>query len=316
MAQQLQKLERIQIQTLLETGRSIDAISVYLGRHRSTIYREMHRVDVSRKDYQAERFHRRARKNMARQIARSPSSELILLIEKKILNEQWSPEQISNWLKLHNHGTVSHTWIYRHISKDKAEGGELFNHLRKGSYSKGHKPYKGTILERVSIEERPDVVKERSRLGDYEMDLIVGRKNKGAILSIIDRTSRYCILEKLKNKSSAEVAEKAINALQSTTKQSFTITTDNGTEFTEHKAIAKELNIDYYFAHPYASYERGSIENLNGLVRQYIPKGTSFTEIDNKKVKTIQQKLNTRPRKVLEFLSPIQYDKKISSSRN
>jgi IS30 family transposase len=312
MAQQLHKLERVQIQTLLEIGKSIDDISVYLGRHRSTIYREMHRVEgYSKASYQAERFHTSARKHMARQIERGPSDELIVLIEKKILNEQWSPEQISNWLKINGHETISYSWIYRHVSKDKADGGELFNHLRKGSYSKGHRAYKGNIQDRVSIEERPEIVNERSRLGDYEMDLVVGPKNRGAILTIIDRASRHCILEKLENKSAEEVSKKAINALRFAAEQSFTMTTDNGTEFTDHKTIAKELDINYYFAHPYASYERGSIENLNGLIRQYIPKGTAFTDVDNKKLKNIQQKLNTRPRKVLEFLSPLEYHKKI-----
>ncbi len=273
------------------------------------------RVCGVRENYHADSCHSSARNNMARQMDKGPSCELISLIEKKILNEQWSPEQISNWLKINNHETASHTWIYQHISKDREEGGELFNHLRKGSYSKGHKPYKGNILDRVSIEERPEIVNERSRLGDYEMDLIVGPKNKGAILTIIDRASRHCILEKLKNKSSEEVAKKIVQCLQSSAERSFTVTTDNGTEFTNHKTIAKELNINYYFAHPYASYERGSIENLNGLVRQYIPKGTAFTDVNNEKVKNIQKKLNSRPRKVLEFLSPLEYIDKINLSR-
>jgi len=303
----LQKSERIQTETLLKIGMSISGIASHLGRHRSTIYREIKRNNVSPGAYEAESYHRASRANMCRKISRVPSAELISLIERKILNEQWSPEQISNWLKIKGQETVSHTWIYRYIKQDKSEGGELFNHLRIGSYARGHKPYRGNIPDRVSIEERPSIVNDRSRLGDYELDLIVGIKNKGAILSIIDRKSRYCILEKLDNKSSAEVSNKVIQSLQSSAKQPFTITTDNGTEFTEHKTIAEKLNIKYYFAHPYASFERGSIENLNGLVRQYIPKGTDFNNVDNKQLKTIQQKLNKRPRKVLEFLSPLEY---------
>jgi len=314
MSQHLQKSERIQIQTLLEVGKSIDAISLYLGRHRSTIYREMNRAGADMKDYQAEIYHNHSRKNMARKVEKGPSSAVILLIEQKILCEQWSPEQISNWLKISEYEPVSHTWIYQHIEKDKFEGGELFNNLRRGSYSKGHKPYKGNILDRVSIEERPNIVNERVRLGDYEIDLIVGPKNKGAILSVIDRVSRCCILEKLNSKCSTEVSEQVIKLLQSSSSLAFTITTDNGTEFTDHKNIASKLNINYYFAHPYASYERGSIENLNGLVRQYIPKGTDFNDIDPVQVKTIQDKLNRRPRKVLGFLSPIEYLKNINMS--
>ena len=314
MSQHLQKSERIQIQTLLEVGKSIDDIALYLGRHRSTIYREMNRAGADVEKYQAEVYHNHSRSNMSRTIDKGPSSEIIFLIDQKILCEQWSPEQISNWLKISNYEPVSHTWIYQHIERDKSEGGELFNNLRRGSYSKGHKPYKGNIPDRISIEERPSIVNERARLGDYEIDLIVGPKNKGAILSVIDRVSRCCILEKLNGKSSTEVSEQIINLLQSSSGPIFTITTDNGTEFTDHKNISSKLNINYYFADPYASYERGSIENLNGLVRQYIPKGTDFNDIDPVQVKTIQDKLNRRPRKVLGFLSPIEYIKNIDIS--
>jgi len=314
MTQHLQKTERIQIQTLLDEGNGIDDIALYLGRHRSTIYREMNRAGVITENYQAEAYHECARKNMSRQIEKAASTDIVALIEKKIINEQWSPEQISNWLKIHNHETVSHTWIYKHIKKDKSEGGELSDHLRLGTYSKGHKPYQGNIPDRISIEERSDTVNERKRLGDYEIDLIVGPKNKGAILTIIDRVSRHCILEKLNGKSSLEVANKVIESLNSSANKIFTITTDNGTEFTDHKRMAKELKIKYYFAHPYASYERGSIENLNGLVRQYIPKGTYFNEIDNNQIKIIQQKLNSRPRKILAFLSPLEYIKSVRMS--
>ena len=307
MAQHLQKEERIQIQTLLDVGNSIDEIAVYLGRHRSTIYREMNRAGVNAESYQAETYHSSARKNMRRKVEKTPSSEIKLIIEEKILNEQWSPEQISNWLKIKGYETVSHTWIYQYVKKDKDEGGELFNHLRRGSYNKGHKPYKGHIPDRISIEERPEIINNRKRLGDYEIDLIVGQKNKGAILSIIDRVSRYCILEKLNSKSSSEVSCKIVELLKLSKTPVLSITSDNGSEFTNHKFIAENLGVKYYFAHPYASYERGSVENLNGLVRQYLPKGTDFDSISQNKIKGIQHKLNKRPRKVLDFLSPLEY---------
>lgn len=249
--------------------------------HRSTIYRELNRLGICDEQYNAELYHKQARQNMGRQLEKTPSEKTILFINKKIVDEQWSPEQISNWLKLHDYQTVSHTWIYQHIARDKIDGGELHNHMRRGNYSKGHKEYKGTIINRVSIEARPSIVNKRERLGDYEIDLIVGIKNKGAILSIIDRRSRKCILEKLDNKTSLSVCTKIIDSLDTKAQHIHTITSDNGTEFTEHEMVSKKLNIDYYFAHPYASYERGSIENLNGLVRQYIPKGTDFINVNN-----------------------------------
>jgi IS30 family transposase len=144
-------------------------------------------------------------------------------------------------------------------------------------------------------------------LGDYEIDLIVGPKNRGAILSIIDRVSRKCLLEKLTGKTASEVATGVIAALLPYKSFIFTITSDNGTEFTHHEEIAKALGIQYYFANPYASYERGSIENLNGLVRQYIPKGTDFNLISPEEIKVIEEKLNNRPRKVLDYWTPNEF---------
>lgn len=310
MSQHMSTEERIKIETLLSLGTSTKQIALYLGRHRSTIYRELHRPGICDKQYNAVAYHNQARQNMGRKLEKSPSEEIILLVNKKILDEQWSPEQISNWLKLHDHESVSHTWIYQHIAQDKIAGGELHNHMRHGKYSKGHREYKGTIINRVSIELRPSIVNKRDRLGDYEIDLIVGPKNKGAILSIIDRLSRECILEKLDDKTSLSACGKTIESLLLQEKKPHTITSDNGTEFTDHELVSKELKIDYYFAHPYASYERGSIENLNGLVRQYIPKGTEFTNIQNTTLKEIQNKLNKRPRKILGLLTPIEYTKK------
>jgi IS30 family transposase len=306
MGKHLQKDERIKIQTLLEVGKSIDEISVYLKRHRSTVYREMNRAGVQVENYSAESYHLQSRTNMIRnQHDSSPSEETIKLIERQIIQDQWSPEQISSWLKLHHHERVSHSWIYKYIAKDKAEGGELSNHLRRGgSYSKDPVEYRGKIPNRVPIEQRPEIVQERTRLGDYEIDLIVGPKNKGAILTVVDRVSRECVIRKLANKSAPEVALVVSQAIKI---GAHTITSDNGTEFTNHENIAKALNVQYFFATPYASYERGSIENLNGLIRQYVPKGKGFDNIEQDELNIIENKLNNRPRKVLDFLSPIEY---------
>jgi len=306
MSKHLQKEERIKIQTLLDVGKSIADISVYLNRHRSTIYREMNRPGVEAHDYSAELYHIQSRSNMIRtQEEFNPEPETIKLIEEKIIQDQWSPEQISNWLKLRHHEKVSHTWIYQHIVKDRAEGGELSNHLRRGgSYQKGPIEYRGKIANRVPIELRPEIVTKRARLGDYEIDLIVGPKNKGSILTVIDRVSRECTIRKLANKSALELESIVSQAIKG---DAHTITSDNGTEFTNHQNIAKLLNIQYFFANPYASYERGSIENLNGLIRQYIPKGKGFEAIEQNELDLIENKLNNRPRKILAFLSPIEY---------
>ena len=141
---------------------------------------------------------------MMRQVQKSPTAETISLIEIKILNEQWSPEQISGWLKLNHDIYVSHTWIYQHVEKDRREGGELSNHMRRGKYSFDPREYKGKIKNRTTIDQRPEIINERKRLGDFEIDLIVGPKNKGAILTVVDRLSRQCIIKKLGSKGSVK----------------------------------------------------------------------------------------------------------------
>ena len=307
MAGNLSLEDRIIIQAMRDNGHKAIEISNYLNRNKTTIYREISKTKSSESVYDAHFAHRLTSANMVRVAARGPSVAIVNLIERKILNDQWSPEQISGWLKLEHNISISHTWIYKYVDKDRHDGGELFNHMRHGQYSKGHVEYHGKIPDRTSIEARPEFVNQRSRIGDCEIDLIVGTKNQGAILSIIERVSRYCFLQKLENKKTETVVTAVINGLRQLNCPVFTVTSDNGTEFTNHKTISETLDLKYYFAHPYASYERGSIENLNGLVRQYIPKGTDFSEIEPSNVKHIQDKLNSRPRKVLNYLTPNQY---------
>ena len=170
-------------------------------------------------------------------------------------------------------------------------------------------------LKTISYRNHPLQYNEVNRLlctphGDFGIDLIVDPKNKGAILTVIDRLSRYCIIEKLSSKGSKEVKHAVIEIFKNYNGKRYSITSDNGNEFMLHEVIAQDVNIDYYFAHPYASYQRGSIENLNGLIRQYIPKGKSFDDINQTYVKKIERKLNTRPRKVLKFLTPNEFSEK------
>ena len=156
----------------------------------------------------------------------------------------------------------------------------------------------------MTIDDRPKIINERKRLGDCEIDLIVGPKNKGAILTTIDRLSRRCVIEKLSNKGAIEIKTVLLNAFNNDDYPKHSVTSDNGSEFTLHEDISKELKIDYYFSHPYASYKYGSIKNLNGLIRQYIAKGKEFDDIDSSFIKQVEEKLNNRPRKILNFLTP------------
>lgn len=298
--------ERIKIKALHDQGYGAPKIAKYLKRHKTSIYRELSkRNEFGEYDYKyAQKL---TSQNMVRSGHQKPEEETIMCIEEKIVNEQWSPEQISGWLKLKHGINISHTWIYQHVEKDKDEGGELSNHMRRGKYSFEPREYKGKIKNRITIDERPEIINQRKRLGDFEIDLIVGPKNKGAILTAVDRLSRRCIIEKLSSKSAKEIKAVLLNAFNNYDCQAHSITSDNGSEFTMHEEISKELEVDYYFAHPYASYERGSIENLNGLIRQYIPKGKDFDNIDKDFIKKIEEKLNNRPRKILNFLTPKEF---------
>lgn len=304
--------ERIKIKALHDQGHNAPAIAKYLNRHKTSIYRELSKLNDSG-IYDHAYAQQLSRLNMARHRYQGPDEKTISIIEEKIMNEQWSPEQISGWLKVNHDIHVSHTWIYKYVEQDRQEEGELSDNMRRGKYSFEPREYKGKIKNRVTIDQRPDVINKRERLGDFEIDLIVGPKNKGAILTVIDRLSRHCMIEKLSSKGSKEVKNTIINLFKQHTGKSYSITTDNGNEFMLHGSIAQELNVDYYFAHPYASYERGSIENLNGLIRQYIPKGKVFDDIDQSYIKEIETKLNTRPRKILNFLTPNEFNEKMKS---
>ena len=229
---------------------------------------------------------------------------------KRHLKEGLSPEQIKGRSHLNGVKCVSHETIYLFIWEDKKNGGNLYKYLRHKHkrYSKrGSKnEFRGKMEDRVSIEQRPIIVEEKSRFGDLEIDTIIGKNHKGAILTINDRSTGLCWIRLLKGKNAKALAEKTIEALTPFKGLIYTITSDNGREFYEHKYIAKSLGIDFYFAHPYHSWERGANENLNGLIRQYIPKGSSFEHLNQKDLERIQNELNNRPRKRYQYLKPIE----------
>lgn len=184
--------------------------------------------------------------------------------------------------------------------------GTLYQHLRhqgKRRVKYGNK-YKGRIKDRVSISQRPEIVEEKERLGDFEIDTIIGAGQKGAIVTIVDRKSMFLKMSNPGSKKADETAANIIKLLTPFKDKIHTITTDNGFEFAEHKKVSKSLNCDYYFCHPYCSWERGLNENINGLIRQYIPKGSSFEKLTHKEIKYIEDKLNHRPRKSLNWRTP------------
>ena len=233
---------------------------------------------------------------------------LIREIEERLTREQWSPEQISGWLKKEGRPFVSPERIYQHIWKDKRNGGSLWRSLRhngkKYNKRKGKNSGRGLIPGRVDISERPAIAAEKSRIGDWEGDTVIGRGQKGAILTHVDRKSKYTKLAILPDKSSASVQSACDASLLPIAHKIETITYDNGKEFAGHAKIAATLEAQIYFAKPYHSWERGLNEHTNGLLRQYFPKGSDFSTLTSAEVQRVEDKLNSRPRKALGYKTP------------
>ena len=302
---QLTRDQRYQIYALLKAGQNQTQIAAILACHKSTISRELRR-NCGYKSYrplQAQTLARgrRYRSHPAR-IGPQTWSQVEML-----LRQQWSPEQISGRLQLEQQPTVSHERIYLYIYADKSCGGTLYQHLR--SQKKQRKRYGGharrmQIPNRTSIDERPAIVASKSRIGDWEVDTIIGARHKGAILSCNERKSKLTLLRKLDSKGALEVKRNCIDLLTPCADQVHTITVENGKEFSDHRDIAAVLQTNIYFAHPYASWERGLNENTNGLIRQYFPKKHDFTKITDEEVVRVASRLNNRPRKTLGFRTP------------
>jgi IS30 family transposase len=273
--------------------------------HRSTVWREIRRNSTPYR-YNPSRAIRVARERHQRKPKRRIDHETWAMVEL-LLGHEWSPEQISMRLKLEGCGSVSHETIYLHIYRDKQKGGVLYINLRRQHrYRKRiHKYCKRFGWDtRRPIAERPAIVETRSRLGDWEADTIIGREKKGGILSLVERRSRFCLLEKVPTKSPDTVAEAICERLMPIKDKVVTITSDNGFEFRHHQKIALNLNADFFFADPYSSWQRGTNENTNGLVRQYFPKKTDFSVLSESHIQFVNDRLNNRPRKALGFRTP------------
>jgi len=295
--------QRYQIKALLDTGMPRYRIADALGVHKSTITREINR-NSGKRGYRPKQAHEKA---LARKQEKSKPriSEKVWALVEKTLREDWSPEQVSGKLKA-SEISVSHERIYQHVYADKRAGGTLWKHLRRPKkYRKraGGRDRRGKIRNRRSIDERPAIVEERSRIGDWEADLIVGSNRQGVALTLTERNSRFTLLRTFDSKHAAPITEGIIELLNWDARLK-TITFDNGKEFAGHEEVASALNADCYFAHPYASWERGTNENTNGLIRQYLPKSRNLKKVSMEDEVMIMDKLNSRPRKCLDFKTP------------
>ena len=301
---QLTQEQRYQIKALKKMNHSQSDIARTVGVHRSTISRELKR-NTGKRGYRPKQAHRFAVGRRAKAKARI-SNETWQLVEDKICSE-WSPEQVAGWLRQHGKSTVSHERIYQYILQDKRTGGDLYKSLRcqkkrrkrYGSYDR-----RGQLPERVSIDDRPDIVEERSRIGDVEIDTVIGKGHQGGLVTIVDRKSRFTFIQRVTSKQAQEVGDATIAMLRPVSDHLHTITADNGKEFAHHQRIAKKLKVAFYFAHPYASWERGTNENTNGLIRQYFPKSTNFLKVTDEQIVHVVNRLNHRPRKTLGYRTP------------
>ena len=228
---------------------------------------------------------------------------------ESLLRQDWSPEQISGRLKKEQSIRISHEWIYQHILVDKQASGDLYTHLR--CQKKRRKRYgtydrRGKLPNCRSIEERPASVNTRKRLGDWEVDTLMGKQQKHAMLTLTERKSRFTLIGKVSRRTAQAVRRQVCRLLLPVKDKVHTLTSDHGKEFADHELIAETLQLKFYFAHPYAAWERGTNENTNGLLRQYFPKKSDFKTISNKKIERTLAKLNFRPRKTLRFKTPFE----------
>jgi IS30 family transposase len=303
---QLAYEQRYHIYSMMRIGLSQTKIANEIGVHRSTVSRELRR-NQGKRGYRPKQAHQMAlsRRNKAHYRFSSITWDLI----ESLTRMDWSPEQISGWLKNRKDIQISHEWIFQYIYEDKRNNGDLHLHLRcqkkrrkrYGSYDR-----RGKLSNRVSIDQRPAEVETRQRLGDWEVDTMIGKRHKQALVTLIERKSRLVLLRKVERRTSEAVEDAITHLLEPCMYAVHTITADNGKEFANHEQIAEKLNTVFYFAHPNAAWERGSNENVNGLIRQYFPKKQSFENITNDKTELVSSLLNNRPRKCLDFKTPIE----------
>ena len=309
--QHLSESERTVIFYLQMDNRSKAEIARTLGRHRSTIGRELVRNVSAWGQYLPDLAQQRAsRRRQGRQRRRTGDEALMTHVDRK-LRAHWSPEQIAGRLKVQppKHlagGSISHATIYRWIWSDRRRA-ERFRPYLRIAWKKRRKPYgkaskRGQIPGRVSIDERPAVVDRRERIGDWEGDTVVGQGRGGYVLTNVERMSRYIVARKL-DAATAEAAEAGLYAAMRRLPagKRRTQTFDNGREFSRHESIAARLGVAVYFAHPYSSWERGTNENTNGLLRQYLPKKTDFSVLTDWQLASYIWQLNNRPRKCLNY---------------
>ena len=302
-------VQRYEIAAFRTAGFSVSMIGNKIGKHKSVISRELNRnSDQRNKEYKAELAQNKTSTRHKIKLKKTYFTSAIKERVIALLAQDFSPEQIVGHCLQNNLTCVSTERIYQFIWQDKKAGGKHYKQLRtKGKrYAKrgALKGTRGIIKDRIGIEQRELIVEEKQRFGDLEVDLVIGKNHKGALVTINDRATGMLKMAKINSKEAKEVEDKIVELLNDWKPFLHTITSDNGKEFANHKKVAAALDINYYFANPYSSWERGANENLNGLVRQYFPKKYNFELITNDEVKRVTNLLNNRPRKRFGYKNP------------
>ncbi len=301
--------ERCEIAALRGARVRMEAIAEQVGRHRSTIYREVAR---NRSGYDGKYRAGRAEEKTRARRSRSKRNERISQEQwqrvKELLGREWSPEQISGDLKRKREMKISHERIYQYVWADKEKGGRLYENLR-GARKQRRKRYaskdsRGRLVGKRPITERPSSVERRQRMGHWEIDTVLGGRGKDCILTMVERKTGYLLIGKLKARTSDEAARATMSLINAHQGKVKTITADNGTEFHGYRQIEERSEAKFYFATPHHSWERGTNENTNGLIRQYLPKRQSMAKLTQFQCDQIALKINLRPRKRLNFRNP------------
>ncbi len=303
---QITSAERHAIGAMRMVHVPVSVIADELGRHPSTIYRELGR-NRCRDGYYRSGYadaRARARRQHSRRNWRFSQSDWGQVEE--LLEEKWSPEQISGWLRRMRRLSISHETIYRYVWDDRTAGGKLYTHLR-GSQKQRRKRYgaydsRGRLAGKRHIDERPAGAANRSRPGHWEMDTVLGSGDQHCVLTLVDRKTGYVRIGKLRARTVAETNRAAASVMKRHPAKS--ITADNGTEFHGYKEMEEAIGTKVYFATPHHAWERGTSENTNGLIRQFLPKRTSMARVTQQECEWIAKQLNTRPRKRLDYRTP------------
>lgn len=308
---QITSEQRYMLAALRTQGLHNAAIAVVLGCHRSTVGRELRRnCSVSDGRYRADKAQERANGRRSRSRRNQQFTPEDFARVDALLEQRWSPEQIAGRLAFKQLLSISHETIYRHVWRDKRSGGKLYTHLRCAQKRRrkgyGHYDSRGRLAGKRHISERPPSVESRQEFGHWEIDTVMGRGSKDCILSLVERKTGLAIIGKLRSRTTAAVNARALSIIGPRRDLFESVTADNGTEFHDYAAIERRTQTTFYFATPYHSWERGTNENTNGLIRQYLPKGASMANLTQRQCNYIAHCLNTRPRKRLGYKTPLE----------